>query len=1050
MSIDPKKRLRELLIELFQLDKTDLDFGVYRIMNLRAKDVNHFIDEILPAKLNDVSTKLMSKSVSEADAEAGKAKAELLKLGVDETDSDDQIEAKYKQFGTRVPAFKQSYDQYKRARESIHRARETGDLERDIYNDLFRFFDRYYEEGDFVTKPRAGDATFMIPYNGEETKFYWANYDQYYIKTGENFKNYVFTNREQDATRRVIVEFKLIEAETALNNNQNQKGRVFVPAGEDYFQWDAENRKLTLLFYYKVPTAEEKESWGDQQSVKTDNKGINEKLVFTALENKIRETGDAFLIRLWETTREVKTGRRAENQNEFYRHLKRYTTINSFDYFIHKNLRKFLRQELDYFLKHEIFTLNFLADDWSEEQTNKAIQQNLVRASVIRDVAAQIIDFLAEIEDFQKRLYEKKKFVVASDYCLTLDLIPAACVDEIIAFVLADAEGRQLREWQKLGFIESAKVKAADLKADGYLVLDTQFLPAALKFKLLSEIENLDEKTSGLLINSDNWQALNFLSEKYKGKIKCVYIDPPYNTPHSRILYKNNYLHSTWLTLISQTLSLALHFLTEISSLGFAIDDFEQATLTNLLDDTFPNLERSTVVVNHHPQGAGGRLSRTHEYYIILSPPTAPALHGEPKDDDEEERNFMRSGTAENNFRHGRWRSFYALLFDRATNKIVGAEEPPELGAEYPTEPTAERLERIYPINSRKEERVWRASFKTGKKQAEAGELIRTSRGAIYQMLDHSGKRETLFSNWTDSSFNAGTSGTNVLSDLGLAGQFDYPKSLFTVATGLWGQTFGDSNAIVLDYFAGSGTTGHAVIYMNRSHYGNRKYILVEMGEYFDTVTKPRIQKVIYSADWKNGKPVRNDKPLIENEYKSNGTSHIFQYLKLEQYEDTLNNIEFDHAREQHAPAFEFAERIQYLLRYGTNNSPSLLAIDKFNRPFEYEMDIIRLNERQPTRIDLVTTFNFLLGIDVVRYRTMQHQNRAYRIIEGIKKKQAYLIVWRDFTNDLDLAAERDFIKQSDWFDTAALRYANADNAFGADSTEAEFKRLMFEATNPD
>lgn len=222
------------------------------------------------------------------------------------------------------------------------------------------------------------------------------------------------------------------------------------------------------------------------------------------------------------------------------------------------------------------------------------------------------------------------------------------------------------------------------------------------------------------------------------------------------------------------------------------------------------------------------------------------------------------------------------------------------------------------------------------------------------------------------------------------------------------------------------------------------------MGEYFDTVTKPRIQKVIYSADWKNGKPVRNDKPLIESEYKSNGASHIFQYLKLEQYEDTLNNIEFDHEREQHAPAFEFAERIRYLLRYGTNNSPSLLAIDKFNRPFEYEMDIIRLNERQPTPVDLVTTFNFLLGIDVVRYRTTQHQNRAYRIIEGIKKKQTYLIIWRDFTDDLDLAAERDFIKQSDWFDDAALRYANADNAFGADSVEAEFKRLMFEATNPD
>lgn len=406
MSIDPKKRLRELLIELFQLDKTDLDFGIYRIMNLRAADVNYFIDEILPAKLNRVTATLAAKSFADKRGELDSARKELTSLAesLGERIEDEHETEKFSRAHANAPAVKK----YLAVREASAHTPNTEDLERDIYNDLFRFFDRYYEEGDFVTKPRAGDATFMIPYNGEETKFYWANYDQYYIKTGENFKNYVFTNQERDATRRVIVEFKLIEAETALNNNQNQKNRVFVPAGEDYFQWDAENRKLTLLFYYKVPSAEEKETWGDQQSIKTDNKGINEKLVFTALENKIRETGDAFLIRLWETSREVKTGRRAENQNEFYRHLKRYTTINSFDYFIHKNLRKFLRQELDYFLKHEIFTLNFLADDWSEEQTNKAIQQNLVRASVIRDVAAQIMIFWRRSKTFRSVCMKRK------------------------------------------------------------------------------------------------------------------------------------------------------------------------------------------------------------------------------------------------------------------------------------------------------------------------------------------------------------------------------------------------------------------------------------------------------------------------------------------------------------------------------------------------------------------------------------------------------------------------------------------------------------------
>jgi adenine-specific DNA-methyltransferase len=308
------------------------------------------------------------------------------------------------------------------------------------------------------------------------------------------------------------------------------------------------------------------------------------------------------------------------------------------------------------------------------------------------------------------------------------------------------------------------------LKANPFLVLDTKFFGQEFKDRLLASFENLDEQTDGLLIHSENFQALNLIQGRYRAQVKCVYIDPPYNTPHSRILYKNNYLHSTWLTLVGQTLPLVPSLLTEVSSFGVAIDDFEQANLACLLDNTFPHLERSTVVVNHHPQGAGGRLSRTHEYYMILSPATAPPLHGEPREDEEEDRNFMRSGTAENNYRHGRWKSFYALLYDPTTDKIIDAEDPPTLGDAYPVGPTAQGLERIYPINSRGEERVWRASFESGKQKAQAGELMRTARGAVYQQLDHSGKRETLFSNWTDSMFNAGTHGTSILNNFGLGG----------------------------------------------------------------------------------------------------------------------------------------------------------------------------------------------------------------------------------------------------------------------------------------
>ena len=89
-----------------------------------------------------------------------------------------------------------------------------------------------------------------------------------------------------------------------------------------------------------------------------------------------------------------------------------------------------------------------------------------------------------------------------------------------------------------------------------------------------------------------------------------------------------------------------------------------------------------------------------------------------------------------------------------------------------------------------------------------------------------------------------------------------------------------DNNSYCLDYFAGSGTTGHAVVNLNREDGGKRKYIMVEMGNYFDDVTRPRMQKVVYSKDWKDGKPTSRD-----------GISHAFKYIRLESYEDTLNNL---------------------------------------------------------------------------------------------------------------------------------------------------------------
>jgi adenine-specific DNA-methyltransferase len=447
-----------------------------------------------------------------------------------------------------------------------------------------------------------------------------------------------------------------------------------------------------------------------------------------------------------------------------------------------------------------------------------------------------------------------------------------------------------------------------------------------------------------------------------------------------------------------------------------------------LLSLTFPDLEKSTVVVNHHPQGAGGRLSRTHEYYMLLSDSQMPAYLGEPVDDHQEDRSFMRSGTSDNNYRHGRWKSFYALLYNPITQSIVGVEDPVPLDEKYPTEDTLDGFKRIYPINSRGEERVWRSSYLTGRKRAENGELWLSDGGTVYQTIDHEDNRKVLFSNWTDSCFNAGTNGTNILKHMNI--NFDYPKSIGTLETGLWAQTYGNTHALVMDYFAGSGTTGHAVINMNRKFGGNRKYILIDMGAYLEKIIKPRIQKVIYSEDWNNGKPVSRK-----------GSSHCFKYMRLEQYEDTLNNLVVKNNTLDSASEFYDSFLLGYMLDMETKDS--LFNLKWFENPFNMKLLITRNNETVEEKVDLVETFNYLIGlyVDKISYP----KPGICTVIGRTRKGKKTLVIWRDCTK-VSNEMLNDFFRRSEYsvrdneFDYI---YVNGDNNLENMRTEEDTWKVV-------
>lgn len=979
MSIKREKFI-DTLKPMFEADKAELDFGIYRIINQKREQINDFLDNKLSKEIENQLSDLCSTE------------------------------------------------------------EEKINTEEKVYSHLTNFFGRYYDEGDFISKRRYKEGVYAIPYEGEEVKLYWANHDQYYIKSAENFKDYSFKLGESKK-----VNFKLVEADTEINNNKElDENKLFVLKECDNFI-SIENNEMTIKFEYV----------GFPKATKQDklNKETLDKII-KFIESKISEEEyREFYTALIALDPTPKNKKRTVLEKE----LTIYTSKNSFDYFIHKDLGGFLRRELDFYIKNEVL---FIDDIGTENE--KYLMDYVNQVKIIKNIANKIIKFLEQIENFQKKLWLKKKFVVESNYCITLDRIPKKFYSEIAS------NEKQIKEWVELFDIDDSNVDEEFLENNPYLLLDTKFFDEDFKEKVMAKFDNLDEETNGLLIHSDNYQALNLLKEKYKSDIRCCYIDPPYNTDATPIIYKNNYKDSSWLSLMRDRLNLSKQYLIPYEGgLSVAIDDTEVDNLTILIKQGFHGYDVSRAIVNHYPGSGTGRsnISRTHEYNIYAIPKGKDILRGNEKEEGVRERNFRRSGTGDNNYRIGRPNSFFAVLVDPNTLEIKGLENPPKLGEIYPKESTKEGYLRLYPIGEDGSERVWSLSYDGALAAIEEGNLYCTRNLVINRLYHDEKARSLLQSVWLNNKFNATTQGTNLLTNIfGTSGLFSYPKSLYTVATAIDAITYDDKYSKVLDFFGGSGTTAHAVIHLNRIDKGNRKYILVEMGEYFNIVTKPRIQKVIYSSQWKNGKPVDRD-----------GISHMFKYMNLEQYEDTLNNIVFD----ENKGIKNLNERLQeeytlsYMLDMESKDSNALLNINKLTNPFEYKLNIERNNETNYRNIDLVETFNYLLGLHVEQISAKESYNYdgetiekydggtyIFKRVEGkLRDNKKVLIVWRNLTDDIKTdndVLNAYFDKKDITLDEYDYVYINGDNTIAINNysndkvklIDEEFKTLMFDVEN--
>ncbi len=975
------------LREIFQIDRPELDFGIYRILNARASEINDYLQ-------NRLAEKAQAALSCGSEAQREQAARELK-----------EKEAQYQADGInpdtvpKVQELRQKLAQYS-AGASEH--------ENAVFSHLLAFFSRYYEQGDFISQRRYKGDTYAIPYAGEEVMLHWANKDQYYTKSGENFSNYSF-KLEGGRT----VHFRLTAADTAKDNRKdNDKERRFALVtaktvtrvdenGDDY-----EEVLLPIEVIPEVLSSTEKDKDGKPKVIKSEELIIRFEYAAqpkgTKQEALVTKTVEAVLADAAVKARWLALGKRAPTENNPQRtllekHLSDYTTKNTADYFIHKDLGGFLRRELDFYIKNEVMHL----DDVQNAGAFADIEKNLRMIQCLRSIALELITFLAQLEDFQKKLWLKKKFVVSSHYCITLDRVPEALWPEVSANEHQWARWKQLCVWDRdtPGTVE-------DLKAAPYRMVDTSLFGDDFARRLLSMVGDLESTVDGLLINADNFQGLGLLQGGYTRKIDSIYIDPPYNSDASAILYKNGYKSSSWVSLMQSRLQRSRWLMKEAGVLVAAIDDAQQRELSFLLSEIFDNQMLGVIAVRANPSGrptqSGYAVSHEYLFYagnseeskIQRLPPT-PAQMARFRERDEkgvfEWRNLRREGSDSD--RNARRSMYYPIYISSKSLRVPPLEWQKDTEEWLALEQPRSDESVVFPDNEDGVQKRWRWEWKTveAKKSELAVRNDRSGKSYVYCKRRPNEDGVVSVSTWADAKHSATEHGTALLKALFGVNPFSYPKSIHAVADAIYIAGASRTDALVLDYFGGSGTTAHATITLNRGDGGKRRYVLIEQGEYFDTVLKPRLQKVVFSAEWANGKPTA----------PRTGISHCFKVLKLESYEDTLNNLQLRRTAAQGdlLNTLQQQARDDYLLNYllDVESRGSLLSVEDFRKPFDYTLNVAvdSAGAFEPRKIDLVETFNYLLGLRV-RHIDMQPKRGFVTVTGTLPSGESCLVLWRD------------------------------------------------------
>jgi len=350
-------------------------------------------------------------------------------------------------------------------------------------------------------------------------------------------------------------------------------------------------------------------------------------------------------------------------------------------------------------------------------------------------------------------------------------------------------------------------------------------------------------KDDNLLIKGNNLLVLHSLKARYAGEIDCIYIDPPYNPPSNSntFLYNNRFNHSSWLTFMKNRLEVAKQLLKRDGSMIIAIDENEFFYLGVLLQEVFPDHEVHCISVVHNPRGVQGtNFSYINEYALFVIPKARKSIVGRVIEDEEIDwSNFRNWGTESE--RKDAKNCFYSVKVKDGA--VIGFGEVLPDG-EHP-EQTVEGEDgvfEVFPIDTKGVERKWRYARQS---VDEIKSLLRAVWRKGHYEIELGKNFGMMRTVWQDSRYDANGYGSQLLREIVPSCDFTFPKSLWTVHDCIRAVVGENKTAKVLDFFAGSGTTGHAVLELNKSDNGSRTFIMSEQLDYAKTCTRQRIVEVI-------------------------------------------------------------------------------------------------------------------------------------------------------------------------------------------------------------